>query len=102
MEVALQPKNGLLGASDKASYAIDPGSDSAGGIGYQVAYNPSLIATAPGRGLVWHEGDGPFTVTPPSDGSANLRIPVFIRYVRKGIITAGKANGSVTFIINYK
>lgn len=100
LEVALQPKNGLLSASDRASYAIDPGSDAAGGIGYQVAYNTDLSASGPGP--VWHEGDGPFTVTPPADGSANIRIPVFIRYVRKGIITAGKANGSVTFTINYK
>ena len=84
--------------------------DAANGV---MAIDSTVVGAASGVGLQIGWGDSgqtptPFnftaeqTVTLPKDGSPTIRVPLAARYIQKaGNPTPGKANGKMTFTINY-
>ncbi|MEB5742664.1 hypothetical protein MXF09_23510 [Klebsiella aerogenes] len=102
LEVFLAPTTDVANASDLTTFKLDGAgnSDVASGIGYQIGYSTNLNATDIDE--VWHQGQVPFTVIPPVDGTTNFRIPVWVRYNRYGDLKSGRADGKIIFTINYK
>ncbi len=79
--------NGIMG--------IDVGSESAGGVGIQLASSDSdadVLNLAKGY-------TGSFT----SDGSPAVTVPLYARYIQtEDVITPGKANGMLTYMLEYR
>lgn len=69
----------------------------------------SPAASGIGIQLGWGEGNPvpfnlstPQTMTLPTDGRSNISVPLYARYIQtNAALSPGKANGKVTFLINY-
>lgn len=102
LEVSLAPTTDIVNAYDPTTYQlVDAGSnDVASGIGFQIGYSTNINAIDADH--IWSKGQAPFAISPPSDGTSNIRIPVWVRYNRYGNLKSGRADGKIVFTINYK
>lgn len=99
MTVTLMPGNATT--SSQGIMPVDAGSNAATGVGIQLAYgtsaSPQLVDFSSGK------GSKNYTMSPVQ--GATYTIPLVARYMQTapGIsdIRAGKANGKVTYLINY-
>ncbi|MGR7254654.1 fimbrial protein [Klebsiella aerogenes] len=81
---------------------INPGTDSATGVGIQLGYTPDNInANATSPSTIWSPGNT-WNLTPDASGGT-MKIPLAARYYQtNSTITPGKANANVIINIDYK
>ncbi len=99
MTVTLIPNNATT--SNQGIMPVDAGSDAATGVGIQLAYgtaaSPQLVSFSGGKA----KQDS----TMSSSQGQNYTIPLVARYIQTAgsinDITPGKANGKITYLINY-
>lgn len=97
LNVALTPQNPIIDATNGImAVSSTTAAPAAGGVGIQMAWgNASGSPT-------FFNLNGTQNFTPPSDGRQSITIPLAARYIRTGpSVTPGRADGKVTFTINY-
>ncbi|MFC0228570.1 fimbrial protein [Serratia aquatilis] len=94
--VKLSPNSGVIDAAN-GIMKIDPlVSGAASGVGIQIGWGDS------GQSPTLFNLSTEKTLTLPKDGRATIRIPLAARYIQTSASpTPGKANGKITFLINY-
>ncbi|MEQ4763312.1 fimbrial protein [Klebsiella aerogenes] len=96
-DLTLTPMNGVIDSS-KGIMAISPVPGSAKGIGIQLGYGDVNSA---GTDLV--DFSTIRTRVLPKDGTKTMLIPISARYIQtEDKVTAGRADGKLTFTITYK
>lgn len=99
MTVALIPGNPTT--SNEGIMPVDAGGQAAGGVGIQMAYGTSVSSQL----VDFSSGKGTKTYTMSSTQGSTFTIPLMARYRQTASsvsdINAGKANGRVTYLINY-
>lgn len=100
--VSLSPVTSV--ATDGSITLSDPGGNTdnaAKGVGLQVGYNTTIDADATLNPTIWKSGVK-WSVTAPSDGRTQMKIPLSARYIKTGNIIPGPANAKILFNIDYK
>lgn len=93
--LTVRPMTSLI---DARTIALTPTSDSATGVGIQIAMENSTVPL--GYSLI--DLNGRETIFRPSLNAQSLDIPLIARYVATSdVITPGKANGAIVYTLNY-
>lgn len=103
LKISLQPLSNFID-NGNGVFAVSSsgGGREATGIGLQLGYTPDINASPTTPTTIWKSGDT-WSVTPPSNGTANFRIPLAARYYQTSqVVTPGPADGKVVFTINYQ
>ncbi len=97
LNVALTPQNPIIDSTNGVmSVSSSTAASAAEGIGIQLAWGSSS-----GSPTLFNL-NGTQNFTPPSDGRQSITIPLAARYIRTGSsLKPGRADGKVTFTINY-
>jgi Fimbrial protein. len=97
LAVTLTPVGQIIDEG-KSIMAVTPGKDSALGVGIQVGYERSG-----GAGIIGAAGfNKAISFTPPTGGTPSFTLPIRARLIQTDyFMTPGRADGKVTFTINY-
>lgn len=92
--LSLTPATSVIDDS-KGIMAISSASDSASGVGIQLSSSNSTL-----KAMKFSQ---PTTGTMVSGTNATMNIPLYARYIKTGsAVTAGEANGKLTYLVEYK
>ncbi|MCT4706697.1 type 1 fimbrial protein [Enterobacteriaceae bacterium H16N7] len=87
---------------DNLIIGLDSGTDTATGVGIELGYSNDINASPTTPANTWAPGKK-WDISPPNDGRNSFKIPIAARYYQiENKATAGKANASVTFNIEYR
>lgn len=102
LRVSLQPLSDFINdANGVFKVTANDGGDPATGIGLQLGYSTDINSSPTTPTNIWTNGDS-WDITPPSNGTANFRIPLAARYYQTdNDVTPGPADGSIVFNIDY-
>lgn len=97
LNVVLTPQNSIIDATNGImSVSSNTAAPAAEGIGIQLAWGSASSSPTP------FSFNGSQNFTPASDGRQSITIPLAARYIRTGSeLKPGRADGKVTFTINY-
>lgn len=102
--VSLNPLTDFLSTNDGifAVTGTSDASDAAKGVGIQLGYSTNINAEPTSPTTIWKKGIT-WNINLPSDGRANLRIPLAARYNQTAaVVSPGVVNAKVVFTLTYK